>query len=73
MIGNMVADGYNLIYDCPSEPNDDGLYMRYTDVNWYPGDASEELKYNGNSSIGGKTHNLNTIAGSLNTIHDIMG
>lgn len=73
MIGNMVADGYNLIYDCPSEPNDDGLYMRYTDVNWYPGDSSEELKYNGNSSIGGKTHNLNTIAGSLNTIHDIMG
>lgn len=74
MVGNMIADGYNLIYGSHEEPDEEtGLTMRTTDVEWYPGNATDELKQNGNSALGGKTHELTTLAGSLNTIHDIMG
>lgn len=70
MIGNMVAEGYNLIYGTSEDQEN---HKRTTDIEWYNGTASDELKYNGNTALGGKTHSLNTLAGSLNTIHDIMG
>ena len=69
MIGNMIADGYDLIYGSTTDANN----RRPTDIEWYAGNETDELKANGNSALGGKTHELTTLAGSLNTIHDIMG
>lgn len=67
-IGNMISDGYDLIYGV----NDDENQTRPRDINWYNGNE-EVLKLTGNASLGGKTYNLNTLAGTLNTIHQRLG
>ena len=67
VVGNMIDDGYDLLYG----QNEDGT--RPLDINWYNGNADEDIKTNGNPKIGGKTYSLNTMAGSLNTIHNILG
>ena len=66
-IGNMIDSGYDLIYGFNTETN-----KRYTDVNWYSG-TEQALISNGDASLGGKTFDLNTLAGSLNTIHNRLG
>lgn len=66
-LGNMVCDGYDLIYGY-NENNQ----MRPLDTQWYDGTEVEKSK-NGDSLIGGKTYDLNTVAGSLNTIHNRLG
>lgn len=68
-IGNMVAEGYDLIYGV----NNDQDHTRPRDIQWYSGNSSESLKLNGNSSLGGKSHNLNTLAGTLNTFQNRLG
>lgn len=67
-IGNMISDGYDLIYGV----NDDENQTRPRDINWYNGNE-EILKLTGNASLGGKTYNLNTLAGTLNTMHQRLG
>lgn len=67
VVGNMIDAGYDLIYGANPETN-----KRYTDVNWYPGNE-QALILNGDAALGGKTFDLNTIAGSLNTIHNRLG
>ena len=67
MIGNMVSDGYDLIYGGNIDEK------RPTDILWYNGNVSDDLKTNGNLLLGGKTHDLNTLAGTLNTLHDRLG
>lgn len=73
MIGNMIADGYDLIYGYNEKVNDSDTQTRPTDVAWVDGSASEVYKIQGNSVIGGKTHALETLAGTLNTLHDRLG
>ena len=73
MVGNLVSNGYDLIYGVHENPDEDGNYQRYTDINFYPGTSTDELKQNGNSALGGKTHDLTTLAGTINTAHDILG
>lgn len=72
-IGNMVSDGYDLIYGEGLPVSQQNYMMRPTDINWYNGNESDELKFQGNPSLGGKTYDLNTLAGSLNTIHNRLG
>lgn len=67
-VGNMIAHGYDLIYGVSG----DGL-TRYPNIMWYDASASEVAKTQGDAIYGLKTHDLNTIAGSLNTIHDRLG
>lgn len=73
MLGNLIAEGYDMLYGVHNSVDDNGNYPRYTDINFYPGDSGEELKVNGNSLLGGKTHDLTTVAGNINTMHDIIG
>lgn len=67
-IGNMISDGYDLIYGV-NENSD----IRPLDIEWKDGSASDTEKRSGNFNIGGKAHNLDTLAGTLNTMHDILG
>ena len=73
MIGNMISDGYDLIYGENGPDEETGKITRPTDTEWYEGNDSDELKNKGNALLGGKTHELNTLAGTINTIHDLMG
>lgn len=68
LVGNTIDEVYDLIYGVNS-----GSTVRPRDVQWYSGDSSESLKRDGNSLLGGKSRDLTTIAGNLNTIHDILG
>lgn len=67
-IGNMIAHGYDLIYGVNNSNN-----TRYRNIRWYDGSASDTAKTQGDATYGPKTHDLNTIAGCLNTIHDRLG
>lgn len=71
MIGNMVSDGYDLIYGAKLTPDEHGDILRYTDVSWIDGSQPQEVKYNGFDNK--KTHDLGTLAGTLNTLHDRLG
>lgn len=69
-LGNAVSDAYDVIYGYDNAVTE-SPQPRYTDINWISGSQSDEIKYNGPQNK--KTHDLNTIAGSLNTIHDRLG
>ena len=70
-LGNMVATGYDIIYG-PTEGSA-GIF-RPRDIDWINGDRSTSIKLQGeNQELHGKTHNLNTLAGVLNTMHDRLG
>lgn len=65
-IGNMASDGYDLIYGY-----DENTQNRFTDVDWVEGDRTDDEKYFGLTGL--KTHDLNTLAGTLNEMHDKLG
>lgn len=67
-IGNMIDDGYDLIYGVNENSS-----IRPRDIAWYDGSESLEAKTNGDASIGGKSYNLNTLAGTINTAHNVLG
>lgn len=69
VIGNAIDRAYDLIYGI----NSDQEQSRPRDIEFYSGDSSDSLKINGNSMLGGKTYDLTTIAGNLNTIHNVLG
>ena len=82
MIGNMISNGYDIIYgeNEPLKDNDNEFILdennqqiiyRPRDIEWYQGDSG--LKDGGASHLGGKTYNLNTLAGTLNTFHNRLG
>lgn len=73
IIGNMISDGYDLIYGTLESEGSNNIFTRPTDIQWYSGTASDELKQKGNMELGGKTYNLETLAGNLNTIHSLLG
>ena len=64
-LGNMIAEGYDLFY------GKDVLNKRYLDVDWYQ--ADDPSKNTGLVILNGKTFDLNTIAGCINTIHNRLG
>ena len=70
LLGNAVSDVYDVLYgynhDVLTSPQ-----PRYTDIDWVSGEHTPTEKYYG--LLNKKTHDLNTIAGSLNTIHDRLG
>lgn len=72
-IGNMIDTGYDLIYG-PGRSigiETDGL-VRARDINWY--DAEENaLQQNGATYLGGKTYDLTSLAGIINTMHNRLG
>ncbi len=70
VVGNMIADGYNLIYGY-NQQTQTSPQQRFTDIDWIDGSYSPEEKYYGLSNK--KTHDLNTLAGTLNTMHDRLG
>ena len=78
VIGNLISDFYDLMYgyyvveDENSDPNNPTYsQLRFVDTDWIDGIHTAEEKYYGLS--GKKTHDLNTVAGTLNTLHDRLG
>lgn len=66
-LGNAIAGFYDLIYDV----NNTNKNKRYLDTKWY--NASSPARNIGDPSLGFKTYNLNTVAGTLNTFHNRLG
>ena len=63
-IGNTIANVWNVIYG----KNDENI--RYRDIEWkYTNDSDID----GDSDLGGMTRNLETVAGCINSVHDLMG
>lgn len=74
VIGNMIDKGYDLIYG-PGEPGSDPLntnLIRHRDIAWYEADQ-DALKLDGDVNLGGKTYNLTSLAGIINTMHNQLG
>lgn len=69
-IGNMVAEGYDLIYGDGSEEGNTE-HVRHRDVAWY--DAYSEMRDVGDINLGGKTFDPSSLAGIINTYHDRLG
>lgn len=65
VLGNAVSDFYDKIYEVDSNQE------RKLDIQWY--DGNDARKINGNSSLNGKSYNLNTISGIINTSHNRLG
>ena len=73
MVGNMVADGYDLIYGYNTPTGTGAQVTRPTDISWVDGSASDAQKLQGNGIAGGKSRNLDTLAGTLNEMHNRLG
>ena len=72
-IGNMVSSGYDLIYGDGQEVGNTE-HLRHLDTKWYNASETEFIKY-GDESVysGGKTFDLDTLAGTVNTYHNRLG
>lgn len=64
-LGNAVSDFYDKIYEVDSNQE------RKLDTQWYNG--NDARKINGDSSLNGKSYDLNTISGIINTSHNRLG
>lgn len=65
VIGNTIAKVWDIVYG--TNPTNG---YRYRDFEWkYTNDSDK----NGDSTLGGMTRELKTIAGCINTVHDLMG
>ena len=62
-LGNTISDIWDLIYGY--NPNN---RLRFRDVEWKDAETGEE-----NMELGGMTRDLSTVAGCINTVHDLMG
>lgn len=73
-LGNTISDIWDLIYgynvkvntDESVEITEDGV--RFRDIEWKDAHTGEE-----NYELGGMTRDLNTVAGCINKVHDLMG
>jgi hypothetical protein len=65
-LGNAVADTYDLLYGV----NED-TQKRYRDTQWK--DVLAEDRDTGDSKLGGATRDTSTLAGCINSVHDLMG
>lgn len=65
-IGNTISKVWDIIYDTTNVQNG----RRFRDIEWkYTNDADK----NGDNTLGGMTRNLSTVAGCINSVHDLMG
>lgn len=65
VIGNTIAKVWDIVYG-----TDPTSGYRYRDFEWkYTNDSDKD----GDSTLGGMTRELDTIAGCINTVHDLMG
>ena len=62
-LGNTISDIWDLIYGY----NPDNRF-RFRDIEWKDAETGEE-----NTELGGMTRNLSTVAGCINSVHDLMG
>ena len=62
-LGNTISDIWDLIYGY--NPNN---RLRFRDVEWKDAETGKE-----NMELGGMTRDLSTVAGCINTVHDLMG
>lgn len=62
-LGNTISDIWDLIYGY----NPDNR-LRFRDIEWKDAETGEE-----NIGLGGMTRDLSTVAGCINTVHDLMG
>ena len=63
-LGNALCDLWDMAYG--NNPDNDNT--RYQDIEWKDAVSGKE-----NEDIGGMTRNLETIAGCINSVHDLMG
>lgn len=71
-IGNIMASVWDVIYGA----NADNGNKRYRDIAWKDAVAIENDSKNHNAQnddVGGMTRDLTTIAGCINSVHDLMG
>lgn len=65
VIGNTIAKVWDIVYG--TNPTNG---YRFRDFEWkYTNDSDK----NGDSALGGMTRELDTVAGCINTVHDLMG
>lgn len=64
VIGNTIASVWDILYDVNTESGN----VRYRDVEW-----KDVVTGTPNQEIGGMTRNLETVAGCINSVHDLMG
>lgn len=62
-LGNTISDIWDIVYGY--NPDNE---LRYRDIQW-----KDALELDGDETLGGMTRDLNTIAGCINTVHDLMG
>ena len=68
-IGNTISKVWDIIYDNSNGYGIDGG-TRNRDIEWkYTNDTDK----NGDNALGGMTRNLSTVAGCINSVHDLMG
>lgn len=76
-IGNMIDKGYDLIYGqkvvTDELTGEVTQIIRPRDIQWYGAASTDAEKQNGDVLLGGKTYDLNTFAGIINTAHNIIG
>lgn len=78
VIGNVIDDGYDLYYGNNVGSEDkralDTKYYFMNDVLDEDGNIEEEDKrFLGDSDLNGKSNDLDTLAGTLNTAHNVLG
>ncbi len=69
IIGDIVDDFYDIVYGTTSEID----LTRPRDIEWYDGNVDDNLKQKGNGALNYKQYDLNTVAGTLNTMHSQLG
>ena len=77
IVGNMIDAGYDLIYGkkptIDEETGEITSLIRPRDIEWYSATSTDLEKQEGNALLGGKTYDLKTLAGTINTAHQIIG
>ena len=74
-LGNTVSDVWDMIYGCGKKvevdetvTGSDTNAIRFRDIEWKDAVTGSE-----DTTIGGMTRDLNTLAGCINKVHDLMG
>jgi hypothetical protein len=65
-VGNAVATVYDTLYGVNEETQ-----IRYRDIEWK--DVLDSTRETGKAKLGYATRNLETLAGCINSVHDLMG
>ena len=82
-LGNTISDVWDIVYGYTNKVSPEGKVTtttdrkRFRDIQWKDAVAIEEDELTGHTaedtSIGGMTRDLSTLAGCINKVHDLMG